>query len=487
VIKGLALLVALIRVLSDASPYDLLVVQNPPCLPVLLAAAFMNITLLAQPHNKIILDWHNLGYSMFSSYKPSPTSSADETVNELPIEPTGQSLLVQFARFAEIFLTQMIANYQICVSKSMKKYLELQCHARDVLVLYDRPMRRQPLAAALVDSTITIAEKATNNLTPSQIVQKRHELFAKYGLTDKELGYPAFEALVNSSDSRESKSAPAACGRSVQATTLHTKSLAVSHADELLVYEMREDKPFTIITATSWTPDEDFELLLSAAMLIEHHLQTYNQSMTSSKYYHKLTILITGKGPLRADFEQRIQKLESSYQLIYVKIRCLWLSSEDYFNLLSYCDIGLCLHNSTCGLDLPMKVLDMLGAGLVVLASRYYAISELIRHEENGLLFHGAQDLVENILRLMMNSSNNQLVNLRQHHHHERLSSWHENWNEVMKPLVEDLIARPGIRGVGYYYIYLLSILAMLALLMAYLSYHIAHAKVYDTSSTSSG
>lgn len=425
-----------------------------------MAAAFLNITLIAQPHNKIILDWHNLGYSMFSSYKPSSTSSADETVNILPIEPAQQSLLVRLARFAEIYLTQMIVQYQICVSKSMKKYLELKCHANDVIVLYDRPMRR-PLNVPPSDNPI---------LTSSQQAQRRHELFLKYNLTDKEFAYPSYEAIVETQVTR-----------SVKITTIHTKSLSTNN-DELCLYELRDDKPFTVITATSWTPDEDFDLLLEAAIEIDRHLQNYNQSMSNSRNYHKLTILITGKGPLRASFEQKVQQLESSLQLIFVRIRCLWLSSDDYFQLLSCADIGLCLHTSTSGLDLPMKVLDMLGAGLVVLASRYYAISELIRHDDNGLLFHGAQDLAENILRLMMNSSDTKLAKLRQNQRQERLSTWHENWDEVVKPLVQDLIIRPGVRGVGYYYIYLLCIFSTLVLLLAYLSYHIAQAKSTTSS-----
>ena len=65
-----------------------------------------------------------------------------------------------------------------------------------------------------------------------------------------------------------------------------------------------------------------------------------------------IVLCVTGKGPQRAMYEERIRGLGLSS----VSVSTMWLAQEDYPRLLGACDLGVSLHTSTSGLDLPMKV-----------------------------------------------------------------------------------------------------------------------------------
>jgi beta-1,4-mannosyltransferase len=122
--------------------------------------------------------------------------------------------------------------------------------------------------------------------------------------------------------------------------------------------ELRKDRPVLLVSSTSWTDDEDFSILLDALTKYDKNISNNNENDI------KMLVIITGKGPNKSKYEEIISNL----QLGHVKIITLWLSAENYPLLLGSSDLGVSLHVSSSGFDLPMKVVDMFGANLPVAA-----------------------------------------------------------------------------------------------------------------------
>lgn len=106
---------------------------------------------------------------------------------------------------------------------------------------------------------------------------------------------------------------------------------------------------------------------------------------------------------------RRISEMKDNWTK--VSIEALWLEADDYPVLLSLCHIGVSLHYSSSGVDLPMKVVDMFGAGVPVLAIHYSALSELVKDGENGFIFKDSNDLLQKLITLT--SSESQLSHLK--------------------------------------------------------------------------
>ena len=109
---------------------------------------------------------------------------------------------------------------------------------------------------------------------------------------------------------------------------------------------MKSTRPGVLVSSTSWTEDEDFSILLDALQLYE------GKCNDGQGLYPDLVCIITGKGPQKEFYRERIQEIGWTH----VSFLMPWLEPEDYSRILAAADLGVCLHTSSSGLDLPMKV-----------------------------------------------------------------------------------------------------------------------------------
>lgn len=179
-----------------------------------------------------------------------------------------------------------------------------------------------------------------------------------------------------------------------------------------------------LVSSTSWTPDEDFKLLLEA-------LCAYSASPNPLP---PVFAMITGKGPQKQMYLDRIAALTQDAKLKNVTIRTAWLSAEDYATLLACADLGVCLHMSSSGVDLPMKVVDMFGAGLPVLGyGDYESWPELVKEGFNGRSFVTSAELAKVLEELFSEEGGGgrQLTRLKKGALKEGSRRWDDEWDSV--------------------------------------------------------
>jgi beta-1,4-mannosyltransferase len=145
-------------------------------------------------------------------------------------------------------------------------------------------------------------------------------------------------------------------------------------------------EPAWIVSPMSWTADEDVALLVDAA-------RRYDAAVTDAG--RDLVVMVTGLGPLRDEWLARFAAL--SFRRVH--LRALWVEAVEYPEVVAAADLGVSVHRSTSGLDLPMKIADLQGAGVPVCALDYAScLGEMVRSGEDGLLFRSGEELAEQLL-----------------------------------------------------------------------------------------
>ncbi|TGJ79932.1 hypothetical protein E0Z10_g8843 [Xylaria hypoxylon] len=171
-----------------------------------------------------------------------------------------------------------------------------------------------------------------------------------------------------------------------------------------------EGKTKLIVSSTSWTPDEDFSLLLDA-------LVSYAKTSPPPV---PIVAIITGKGPQKASYEAKIEALQAANQLPGIVIQTAWLSIADYAGLLRCADLGV--------------LVDMFGSGLPVVAySAYASFDELVKERLNGSGFETADELAALLAQLFGREwQGEELAALQRGAMYESKLRWDEEWDRVL-------------------------------------------------------
>lgn len=335
---------------------ECILVQNPPSIPLLLISYIY--TILQAPFSQqsrpgLVIDWHNLGYTMFQKLSPRH-----------PIK-----------LFAEIYEKIMAprARGNLCVTNAMQEYLITNFNIERELIspLYDRPPEffHPTNVESMHDLMIRLQ---------GEFVSQCPELMKKMcGTTSKDVNEKN-QTCTN---------------------TLFTKVKTIDGVERICT---RSDRPALVISSTSWTPDEDFSILLEALITFDASIQ--NGTFTSNnnggrKCWGKshVVVVVTGKGPQKEMYEKKMKEMK----LKYVTVMTLWLESSDYPLLLGCADLGVSLHTSTSGLDLPMKILDMFGCEVPACAIGFDCLDELVQDGVNGCIFNTSDELARQMFKLL--------------------------------------------------------------------------------------
>jgi beta-1,4-mannosyltransferase len=209
--------------------------------------------------------------------------------------------------------------------------------------------------------------------------------------------------------------------------------------------ENKNNKPIVMISSTSWTPDEDFSMLLDAFIKTEELiLETIedksqkNLVNISKENIKKILFLITGRGPMRDAFMEKV----SSANLKFFDVKSIWLESDDYPKLLSLVDLGISLHYSSSGIDLPMKVVDMFSGCLPVASIYYETINELVEENKNGFLFKNDKELSKILRNVIIEYSATgkceKIDKFRENLHKELdKNDWVSQWKQRVVPALK--------------------------------------------------
>ncbi|KAJ7239024.1 mannosyltransferase [Mycena haematopus] len=408
----LQVLYIFIELFTIPNPPEFILVQNPPSIPTL--AIVWTIGRLRG--SKVIIDWHNLGYSILAMRFPKQGK---------------RHPLVRLAKWFEMTFGRT-AYAHLFVTKAMQDFLVKEWDLQGLkVVLHDRPPRRFHRSTPQEIHSLFTVKK------PKEDLASEPSLTGFLPTYDPPYSSPFTTTNASPSDSAIRRDSPPPPTNTIDPIYTEIKGPC-----------LRLDRPALLVSSTSWTQDEDFSILLAA-------LEKYNaQAGADGKKLPKLLVIVTGKGPLQKKYMTEVAELQNKWD--WVRCVSMWLEAEDYPTLLGAADLGVSLHASSSNLDLPMKVVDMFGCALPVCALNFSCLNELVKHEKNGLVFEDAAQLAQQIETLLTGFPNcPRLTKLRSNllPTSDRPTSppsrplsreisddvwetWDENWARYVRPLI---------------------------------------------------
>ncbi len=399
-LKAVFQFLALLAVLLFRRPRpDVLLLQIPPAIPTMLTALFV----CSVRRTRLVFDWHNFGHTLM---------------------PSGP--LQALAKVYETFLAPL-ADANLCVTKAMQGVLKEAYRGTRATVFYDRPKadvfagRTGPREGAVLLGKLMEGEGGTGEFDASCVCVRTclegivERMEASRGATTSGIGSNA--AGPSPGCKITARSAPGGSVRR-RTTTMKMKTTALQDTK-------RKNDAVLVVSSTSWTWDEDFSILLEG--MVE-----YDARATKDPALPAVLLYVTGKGPLKQHYTEKIAALELSH----VAIRTAWLEPADYPRLLGCADLGVSLHASSSGVDLPMKIVDMFGAQTPVAALAYPCLAdEMVTEGENGVVFVTATELCDKLVRLLQDDWA-ELKRMQRYVCKHGYGDWDDEWNRKAKDVI---------------------------------------------------
>ncbi|CBQ69081.1 related to ALG1-beta-mannosyltransferase [Sporisorium reilianum SRZ2] len=372
-------------------PPELVLVQTPPALPTLLVVKAAAALVKA----RVIIDWHNLAYTI------------------LALRLGGKSKLVRLAEWLERWSGRK-AYAHLFVTEAMKNHLDLNWKLQgEKVVLHDRPpahFRRATLAEThtLMGKLIPqIQPRIGDDWLPTYDFPQSTPFTKQDGkgelqwrddrpalvvsstswTADEDFGLLLRAARLYEYRARVLADAPSST------SPVHSRSSTSESASALLSPTSASSAASTTSHFSYSDPADPIRTSKERRRPSIGALRTPTLPNEPATALPKLLIVVTGKGELRARYLAEIAHLECTERWRFVRIRTAWLETPDYPLLLGSADVGVSLHTSSSGLDLPMKVVDMLGCALPVCALDFACLGELVRERWNGVVFRDAEGL----------------------------------------------------------------------------------------------